>query len=78
MDANLWIQDTLAVINDHFAYRGARAAVVCLMLAKKFDKTSAFARSMHKDVLRNIIAPMVWASREDEEWRRADEELRIV
>lgn len=72
------IPRVLDEIATHFAYRGARAAVHCLMLAKQFDKGSAFARAMHTDVLRNIIAPMVWASRADDEWRGADEELRVV
>jgi hypothetical protein len=65
-------QGHLARIARRFDYYGARDAVHCLWLAKRFSKDNVIAR-LHKDVLRHILLPMIWRGREDAEWRRADE-----
>jgi hypothetical protein len=59
------------VFQQRFYCGGARNATIALLaLSRRARKHTAW---IHKDVLRYMVAPMLYASREDDAWRRADE-----
>jgi len=60
-----------SILQQRFYCGGARnATIAVLVLARRACKRPGL---IHKDVLRHMVAPMLYASREEDAWRRADE-----
>jgi len=69
MDRNTYTN--ARILQQRFYCGGARnATIAVLVLARRSCKRAGL---IHKDVLRYMVAPMLYASREEDAWRRADE-----